>query len=355
MTLALSALAPVLASRGPLDEQPSSDRDAPNETRSASAQGPDSLSGNDSDFVSRPVARAPSPDYGMNIFIWDSPQSTERDLNKLVAAGFGWQKSLFQWRLIEPQPGRFVWTEADRVVKASNAAGVSVIARLDFQPGWARADRAHNGPPDNYSDFGDFVYAFVDRYKRGSPHGEVAAIELWNEPNLAREWGNRPIEMAQSVEYVRLLCIGHRAAKRASADVITITGGLSPTGTFDAGAVDDTIYLQWMYETFDAGAVDDTIYLQWMYDAGAKPCFDVLGAHGAGYKAPPWVGPDQLASNKLYGGHQAFGFRRVEQLREIMVNNGDAGKQVWLLEFGWTSDQVHDDYAWHRVTEAEKA
>ena len=50
----------------------------------------------------------------------------------------------------------------------------------------------HNGPPDNLSDFGDFVYALVSRYKTGSPQGRVHAIEIWNEPNLAREWGNKP-------------------------------------------------------------------------------------------------------------------------------------------------------------------
>ena len=38
-----------------------------------------------------------------------------------------------------------------------------------------------------------------------------------------------------------------------------------------------------------------------------------------------------------------------------MVRNGDDAKQVWLLEFGWTSDDVHPAYAWHRVTEDQKA
>jgi len=36
-----------------------------------------------------------------------------------------------------------------------------IIARLDFQPTWARADGAMNGPPDNYQDYADFVSAFV--------------------------------------------------------------------------------------------------------------------------------------------------------------------------------------------------
>jgi hypothetical protein len=37
-----------------------------------------------------------------------------------------------------------------------------------------------------------------------------------------------------------------------------------------------------------------------------------------------------------------------------MVENGDGDKQVALLEFGWTSDSVHPEYAWFRVTEEQK-
>jgi hypothetical protein len=86
-----------------------------------------------------------------------------------------------------------------------------------------------------------------------------------------------------------------------------------------------------------------------------KGCFDALGAHGAGYKAPPWIAPAELATNPRWGGDQSFGFRRTEQLRDVMVRNGDGAKQIWLTEFGWSSDEVHPDYAWHRVSEEEKA
>jgi len=294
---------------------------------------------NDASTASAPVLnpRAKSPEYGMNIFVWGQPATTDRDLAKLTDMGFGWQKTLFQWRMLEPRKGVFNWAEAERVVQASNAAGVKIIARVDFQPDWARADGAHNGPPDRYEDYANFVYALVDHFKPGSPNGTIHAIEIWNEPNISREWGEATIDAKSAADYVRLLCLGHNAAKRASPDIVTITAGLSPTGTTDGTAA------------------DDTLYLQWMYDARARSCFEVLGAHGAGYKAPPSISPQELATNKLWGGHASFGFRRVEEHRAIMVRNGDAQKQIWLLEFGWTSDPVHEGYAWHRVTEDQKA
>ncbi len=278
--------------------------------------------------------RAASPEYGISMWIWDNPATTARDLNLVKQLNFGWQKTLFQWRQIEGAgKGKFDWREADRVVKASNDYGIKIIARLDFQPSWARADRAFNGPPDNYQDFADFVYALVDRYKTGSPYGRLHAIEVWNEPNLSREWGDKPINQQQAADYVRLLKLAYAAAKRADPNVTVITAGLSPTG--------------WNDDT----ARPDDVYLQWLYDAGMKGNYDVLGAHGN--TQAPEVDIDINSLPQFQ--HPSFYFRRVEQLREIMVRNGDADKQIWLLEFGWTSDQVHQQYSWYAIPEEKKA
>jgi hypothetical protein len=100
----------------------------------------------------------------------------------------------------------------------------------------------------------------------------------------------------------------------------------------------------------------DDEYLRKMYQAGVKGYFDVLGVHGAGYKAPPEMSPDEVAKRPEYGGHRFFCFRRVEDLRAIMVQNGDGDKQVAVVEFGWTSDPRPDSpYHWHAVSEEEKA
>jgi hypothetical protein len=275
--------------------------------------------------------------YGANVFIYGEADTTARDLAKLNDAGLGWQKSLFQWRWIEIQKGTFNWVEADRVVQASNEAGIKILARLDAPPRWARRSGSLDGPPDRYEDFADFVRTFVDRYKPDSPYGTVAAVQLWNEPNLTREWGWQPISRQSAADYVRLLCLSNAAAKRASPETVTVTGSLSPTGTRSQEAM------------------DDVVYLTWMYDVGARGCFDVLGAHGAGYKAPPWASPQEIATRPEWGYHPSFGFRRVEQLRDVMVANGDTQRQVWLTEFGWTSDPSNPTYAWHRVSEEEKA
>ncbi|MGI5837057.1 MAG: hypothetical protein ACOX87_11325 [Chloroflexota bacterium] len=280
------------------------------------------------------VPRMNSPESGVQVFLWGNP-NIGRDLQLVKDAGFTWIKQMFQWNFIERDgKGEFLWNEPDRLVKPINDMGFKLVARIDYQPEWARKDGAHNGPPDNLQDFGDFIYALVSRYKTGSPYGTIHAYEIWNEPNLAREWGNQP---PNASEYVQLLKTAYLAAKKADPKAVIVTAGLTPTGTMSNEARPDDVFLEEMYR------------------AGAKDYFDVLGVHAAGFKAPPEMSPDEIQARKELGGQRFFGFRRVEDLRKIMVANGDERKQVMVLEMGWTTDNREGSpYAWHAVTEKEK-
>ena len=283
-----------------------------------------------------PPTPVPSPDYGLSMFLWNQPTTTTRDLQLATASNFRWQKTLFEWRNIEGAgKGIYNWTEADRVVKASNTNNVKVIARIDFQPAWARKDGANNGPPDNYQDYADFIAAFAGRYKPGSAYGTVDAIQIWNEVNLTREWGNQPINQQQAADYVRLLTLAYRAAHTANPNVIIIQAGLSPTGVHNANADDDAEYMGWLFSAGLKGGVN----------------YDVLGAHGN--TQAPCVACD-LNSLAAFG-DASFYFRRIEQLRDVQVKYGDSDRQIWLLEFGWTSDTIHPDYAWYAISEDQKA
>jgi polysaccharide biosynthesis protein PslG len=283
-----------------------------------------------------PPPPASSPDYGLSMFLWGQPGTTDRDLKIASGANFHWQKTLFQWRTIEGvAKGVYDWTEADRVVKASAANGIKIIARIDFQPAWARKDGAHNGPPDNYQDYADFISVFANRYRPGSAIGTVDAIEVWNEVNLTREWGNQAINPQQAKDYVNFLTLAYRAAHTANPTITVITAGLSPTGVHASDAWDDAEYLQWLFDAGLRGGVN----------------YDVLGAHGN--TQAPCVACD-LNSLSTFP-DPSFYFRRIEQLRAVQVKNGDSDRQIWLLEFGWTADTLHPNYAWFAVSEDQKA
>jgi hypothetical protein len=269
--------------------------------------------------------------YGMSIFIWNNPGTTSRDLTALRAADFGWQRTLFKWREMNPDAGVYNFNESDRVVSASNQAGVRIIARVDFQPWWTRSDQTYaNARPDNPQWYADFLRVFADRYKTGSPFGHVDAIEVWNEPNLRSEWGGT-ISQQSAAEYVQMLRLSYAAIKAADPSIQVITAGLSPTGSYDGSAA------------------PDDMYLQWLYDAGMYGNYDVLGLNANAQVADPTAAPGSVAGFT----DGSFYFRRIEQMRAIEQRNGSASP-VWLMEFGWTSDSVHPDRAWYAISEDQK-
>lgn len=278
------------------------------------------------------VMSFPSPDYGMHVFMWWKPDTALRDLGLVQEMGFTWVKQKFPWREIEGiEKGQYDWYRTDYIVTETAKAGLKLLVRLDQQPYWSEpADNQwqENGPPGDMADFADFCGAVAARYR-----GRIGAYQVWNEPNLSREWGNRPPDPAA---YTELLAACYTAIKAADPAAVVVSAGLAPTGT-DSEA-----------------AMPDTAFLQGMYDAGAAAYFDVLGANAPGYKAPPELDPAAAVAPE-YGGGRWFAFRHVEDLRAMMVANGDGHKQVAILELGWTTDQVNPDYAWHAVDEATQA
>ncbi|MBN1135289.1 MAG: beta-galactosidase [Anaerolineae bacterium] len=295
--------------------------------------------------VRRPTIK--SPDYGMQAFLWWRAEVAQRDLEMIRDAGFRWVKQDFSWREIEGLgKGRFDWSITDRIVEQANKLNLRLIVRLDSEPTWASGQFYPNdnnvimSPPRNYQDFADFAYAVASRYK-----GRIAAYQIWNEPNLAREWGG---QAPSPVDYTRLLKTGFEAIKRGDEAAYIITAGMAPT------------------TRNDKVAMPDTAFIKQMYAAGASPYFGFLGAHGAGFKAPPEMDPAEVSTNPDYYNKgdvncpgpacRIYCFRHVEDLRQIMVDNGDQKKKVVVLEFGWTIDTRPDSpYAWHAVTEGQQA
>lgn len=291
-------------------------------------------------LVPQPSGLVPmaSPDYSIQAFLYWRAEVAQRDLDLVNQIKFNWVKQVFSWREIEGAgKGEYNWTNIDRMMDQIDAHGLKVIARISDQPAWTGGGYPEIGPPDNYQDFTDFLTALATRYK-----GRIDAYQIWNEPNLAREWGNRPPNPA---EYTELLKVGYSTLKAIDPNAWIITAGLAPTSRNDAVAM------------------PDTYFVQGIYDAGAAPYFDALGVHGAGYKVAPETDPNVVANDPVLNNgdpsppelKRLYSFRHIEDLRQVMVANGDVDKRVVVLEFGWTVDPRPDSpYRWHAVTEEEQ-
>lgn len=265
-----------------------------------------------------------SPDFGVQAFLWWQPEAADRDLKLVRDGGFNWVKQLFSWQDIEGAgKGQYDWTRTDRILEQVERYGLKLIVRVSEDPDrpfWA------GSAPENAGDFADFVAAVASRYA-----GRIHAYQIWNEPNLAREWGEK---RPDPVGYARMLKMAYSAIKAMDENAIVVTAGMAPTGTDNEIAMPDIKFYEQMYAAMGGNS---------------DGYFDMLGVHGAGYAAAPEISPDEAASNKAkYGGERFFAFRHVEDVRKVMERNGDSDKKVVILEFGWTTDNRPDSpYYWH--------
>ncbi|MBI4671692.1 MAG: beta-galactosidase [Chloroflexi bacterium] len=289
-----------------------------------------------------------SPEYGAQVFMWWRPETAERDLELARGAGLTFVKQTFAWRDIEgAAKGAFDWSRADAAVQLARAKGLKLVARLDNAPDWAApgcydAAQKTMGPARNLQDWVDFVGAFAARYR-----GQIHAYEIWNEPNLAREWCGRQPDPAA---YAAMLRASYQTLKAVDPDALVISAGMSPTTQNNAGAMPDAQFIERLYDAMQSDELGPH---------NSDGYFDALGVHAPGFLAPPELGPDDAAENSEYNhGEGAAGriycFRHVEDLRRLMVARGDAAKQIAILEFGWTSNPVHPIHSWFRVDEQTK-
>ncbi|MEM7536327.1 MAG: hypothetical protein AAF639_29360 [Chloroflexota bacterium] len=267
-----------------------------------------------------------NPIMGVHTRLTDEvePWKIKRTLEMVREMGAPWIVEYFPWAYIEPNRRRYNWVHSDQVVQHANRQGLETIARLGFVPEWARP--ADTTPlyldVEQFEAFGHFAAEFVTRYNpvNEDAQGEINYIIIWNEPNLALEWGYESVDPAKYVEMLRVV---YPMVKAANPDVQVLAGALAPT-LAPPGS-------EW--------AMNDLAYLQAMYDAGAADYFDILSVHSYGWHSEPDESP----------GPEIVNFRRTELLRDIMVANGDADKTVMITEGGW-----NDHPRWTRAVRPSK-
>ncbi len=255
--------------------------------------------------------------YGMQV---DPGTDLPRSLKLLREAGFDWAKIQVRWERLEPERSDIRWETLDSIVDEAGCAGIRLLFSIVASPRWARppqTDFSVPGPPADPADLARLAGQIAERYK-----GRVHAYEVWNEQNLAREWGG--VGKPNAAEYVRLLAASYKAIKTADPDATVVAGALTPAGDVDLGQ--------------GILARDDRAFLRDMYRAGVAPVSDAIGVHPSGFNNPPDDDPQRnTTTGSEFKGHWSFYYRNFENYRAIMEESGDAAKQLWFTEFGWAS------------------
>ena len=99
------------------------------------------------------------------------------------------------------------------------------------------------------------------------------AIEVWNEPNLDREWGGGGAGRVNPDTYVNLLKLSYNAIKSANGGTMVIAAASAPTGYAGGNCRGDVC--------------DDNRFLERVYAAGGTNYMDCQGAHFNGSPHPP--------------------------------------------------------------------
>lgn len=238
----------------------------------------------------------------------------ERALDRIADGGFHWVRQPFPWAQIEPAPGRYDWAPWDRIVDATAARGLRIIAVLERPPEWA-------GSPPAPADFARFAGLFAARYG-----DRIGHYQIGHNPNLRDGWGAPP----QPAQYAELLRQGALAIRAADSDARILLGSLAPT--VEQGPEN----------------LSEVRFLDKLYAAGAAPYFDIVAAQAYGFETGP---EDRRVDERV------LNFSRAVLIREVMEAHGDGGKGLWISHFGWNAppDQGDIPSIWGIVDEATQA
>ncbi|MBU0493822.1 MAG: cellulase family glycosylhydrolase, partial [Chloroflexi bacterium] len=205
-----------------------------------------------------------------------APADRQRTLDLAAALGIQWLGQQVIWRDFEGMPGQRDWRFLDEAVHEANGRGFKLLLSVTKAPAWAQS-----GSRIDPAAYGDFVAALVGRYK-----GQVQAIEVYNEPNLAAEWGGP----CSAAAYAALLKEAYRRIKAVDPAVVVVSAGLTPTGVSDGYT-----------------ASDDVGFLQQLKAAGGLAFCDAVGAHVSGFNNPPNAPVNsRCGENPMYGCHASF-------------------------------------------------
>jgi polysaccharide biosynthesis protein PslG len=267
--------------------------------------------------------------YGFNAHLYGQGtpwQDRNRALTLTKNAKFNWIRQQVAWEDLQSAPGtdcyRICWGELDAIVDDANAQEVNLLISVVRSPGWATANGGEGMPSrENFGEFANFMGQMAARYR-----GRVPAYQVWNEQNLAVENAG---QVADANYYVDMLVAAYDAIKANDPGAIVVSGPPTSTNT----------------ERSDIATGDLDYYRTMFQNPNFRTHVDVIGAHPGGQLNPPdtkW--PENPGPGPNWRDSGEFYFRRLEDVRQVMVENGLADRQIWVTEFGWATQNNTPGY-----------
>jgi polysaccharide biosynthesis protein PslG len=270
-----------------------------------------------------PSAQAAAPQWRgvqLHSLWWESTSSDmDRELDLARDSGANVIRVDVGWSSLETDskgPRGWYLDKLDLLVAGASARGLKVLPgvlgtpcwassapdtlRQGCQAGWWNRDQITMYPPRNNQDFADIAVFIANRYE-----GKLAAIELWNEPNLSEDrfW----IAPDEPKAYAELVKAAYPRLKAAAPSLPVLAGAL---------------------------AYGNDAWVRGMYANGIKGHYDGLAIHPYNTGAP-----------------RAGSWSGIEWARNLQREAGD-DTPLWVTEFGWSTCRIGSGWC---VTPGEQA
>jgi hypothetical protein len=264
-----------------------------------------------------PASALPANFWGVVPQMTPSPEQLQR----LKTGGVDSVRIAISWSAVQSTPGGpFDFSGTDAIMANAAAARLEVLPFLFGAPTWVVPLEKSLGSPrflpvrsgKQRSGWKEFVTQVILRYgpkgtfwtqNPGLPKRPVRTWQIWNEPNF-KYFVARP----DPLEYGKLVELSYAAAKAADPGAKILLGGLF------ARPIEAT------FNRKPPQAYFATDFLQQMYAGtpGIKSKFQGVALH-------PYTG--------TYTRLVPY----IEEVRQVLKDNHDAGKGLWITELGWSS------------------
>lgn len=246
---------------------------------------------------------AAAPLFGFNDNAVSFQQvSASTDATLATQVGSNASRITFDWRYAETSPGNWNLAMYDRIYQADLAQGIRPVFIAAFAPQWAWAapnqcttsmDSCRYPPgPTHIDAWQNMIKTLVTRYP------QMAALEVWNEPNLTSFWNPGP----DPAYYTQLLAAAYSTVHSVTSTTPVLGGSLS-------NGIDPD----------SAAAMNPRNFLKGMYANGAKGKMDGLSIH---------TYPEDIDLWRV--------FKMLTDTRDIRDANGDS-VPLWITEVGVTT------------------
>jgi len=214
------------------------------------------------------------------------------------------------WAQVETSPGTYNWAELDAWLRSVNSHGKDAMYTFGRVPTWASmrpteacpyfvADPGCAAPPADVDSGNNMWKAFVTqlvKHSLSSSELHIAYYEMWNEPDLKRNWTGTPAQLVTMAK-----------------DAYAIIHALDPNAKLvGPGASTANQY--------------GVHYLPDYYAAGGANAQDIVGLHAYLYNGSSFAtSPAGITTS-------------ISQLKALMAKYNISSKPIWFTEGNWNGD-----------------